>query len=132
MSTKTLYIYTTPVGAISRLASPHSRSTADTRPLIAALEDVRSEFGPRLTKEEREAFELRLADLRAKAPIGRFHRARAQGKYLDMVKLFLTEPVLRRRVIGRLLRRAEGDSPPQGRRNEAIGGAPRPRRDYDM
>lgn len=127
-----LYIYTTPVGAISRIASPHSRSTADTRPLIAALEDVRSEFGPRLTKEEREAFELRLADLRAKAPIGRFHRARAQGKYLDMVKLFLTEPVLRRRVIGRLLRRAEGDSPPQGRRNEAIGGAPRPRRDYDM
>lgn len=98
-----LYIYTTPVGAISRLSSPHSRSTADTRPLIAALEDVRSELGSRLTGKEREAFELRLADLRAKAPIGQFHRARAQGKYFDMIRLLLTEPVIRRRVIARLL-----------------------------
>lgn len=126
-----LYIYTTPVGAISGLSSPHSRSTADTRPLITALEQVRSELWARLTGEERQAFELRLADLRAKAPIGRFHRARAKGRYFDMIKLFLTEPVIRRRVVARLLRETDGQSPSQGRLQQAAGGASRPRRNLD-
>lgn len=98
-----LYIYATPVGAVSRSASPHSRSTADTRPLIAALEEFRREVAPRLTEAEKEAFAQRLADLKAKAPIGRFHRARARGDYLDVVKLLLVEPAVRRKVVARLL-----------------------------
>lgn len=97
-----LYLYTTPVGAVSRGASPHSRSTADTRPLIAALEAFRDEVSARLSAPEREAFGLRLADLRAKAPIGRFHRARARGDYLDVVRLVIAEPAVRRKVIARL------------------------------
>lgn len=98
-----LYIYVTPVGAISRGASPHSRSTADMRPLIAALEELRVEIGDRLGEEERAAFDLRLSDLRAKAPIGLFHRARAKRDYLGLMKLILTEPVVRRKMIVRLL-----------------------------
>lgn len=98
-----LYIYATPVGAISRSASPHSRSTADMRPLIAALEDFRDEVAGRLTAAEREAFDQRLADLRVEVPIGRFHRARARGDYLDMARLVVAEPVVRRKILARLL-----------------------------
>lgn len=98
-----LYVYATPVGAISRSASPHSRSTADARPLIAALEEFRREVADRLTAAEREAFDRRLADLRAGVPIGRFHRARASGNYLDMIRLILAEPVVRRKILARLL-----------------------------
>lgn len=126
-----LYIYTTPVGLISGLSSPHSRSTADMRPLIAALEQARSDLWNRLSGEERQAFELRLNDLRAKAPIGRFHRARAKGRYFDMVKLFLTEPVIRRRVIARLLGGTDSPPPSQVRLRQAASGASRPRRTLD-
>lgn len=98
-----LYIYATPVGAVSRNASPHSRSPADTRPLIAALEELRAEIGEHLDAAEQEAFALRLADLAAKAPIGRFHYARARGDYLDLARLVLTEPAVRRKIVSRLL-----------------------------
>jgi succinoglycan biosynthesis protein ExoO len=101
-----LYIYTTPVGAISRNASPYSRSSADTRPLIAALEEFRVEYGPRLADRERRALELRLSDLRANIPIGQFHRARAKGRLGEMIKLILTEPSIWRKAAERLLGRA--------------------------
>lgn len=100
-----LYIYTTPVGAISRNASPYSRSTADTRPLIAALEQFRAQFDERLTDGERRAMALRLADLRANVPIGQFHRARAKGRHGEMIKLMLTEPSIWRKAAKRLLGR---------------------------
>ena len=101
-----LYIYTTPVGAISRNASPYSRSTADTRPLIAALEEFRAEFNARLSPHEQQAFDLRLADLRANVPIGQFHRARAKGRLGEMMKLMLTEPSIWRKAAERLMGRA--------------------------
>lgn len=100
-----LYIYTTPVGATSRNASPHSRSTADTRPLIAALEDFRAMHGPRMSEEEMGALNLRLADLRAHVAIGRFHRARARGRHGEMLSLMLTEPSIWRKAADRLLGR---------------------------
>jgi succinoglycan biosynthesis protein ExoO len=100
-----LYIYTTPVGAASRNASPHSRSTADTRPLIAALEDFRAEHASHLTENERGALDLRLASLRANVAIGRFHRARARGQHGEMLALMLTEPSIWRKAADRLLGR---------------------------
>jgi succinoglycan biosynthesis protein ExoO len=100
-----LYIYTTPVGATSRDASPHSRSTADTRPLIAALQDFRSENWSRLRQEERAAMDERLVALRANVAIGRFHRARARRQHAEMLALVLTEPSIWRKAADRLLGR---------------------------
>lgn len=100
-----LYIYTTPVGAASRDASPHSRSTADTRPLIAALEDFKAEHWSKLGDDERGALDLRLAHLRAHVAIGRFHRARARGQHGEMLTLMLTEPSIWRKAADRLLGR---------------------------
>ncbi len=98
-----LYIYVTPVGVISRNASPHSRSSTDVRPLIAGIEELLSEIDKDLDVEERAALEMRLSDLRTNAPIGRFHRARVSGNYLRVIKLFLVEPIVRRKVMARLL-----------------------------
>jgi succinoglycan biosynthesis protein ExoO len=100
-----LYIYTTPVGAASRSASPHSRSSVDTRPLASALEQFRLEFDSRFSEEEKRAFDLRLAHLRATRAIGGFHRARAKGDHIEMIKLMLTEPSIWREAAGRLLGR---------------------------
>jgi succinoglycan biosynthesis protein ExoO len=98
-----LYIYTTPVGAASRSASPHSRSSADTRPLTNALEQFRVEFESRFSDEEQRAFDLRLAHLRANRAIGGFHRAKAKGDHVEMIKLMLTEPSIWRKAAERLL-----------------------------
>lgn len=100
-----LYIYTTPVGAASRHASPYSRSSADTRPLINALEQFRVEFESRLSEQEQRALALRLAHLRANRAIGGFRRARAKGDHAEMIRLMLTEPSIWREAAERLLGR---------------------------
>ncbi|MEJ8476539.1 glycosyltransferase family 2 protein [Roseibium algae] len=98
-----LYVYATPVGAVSRNASPHSRSTADTKPLIQALIEFSEEFKSKLTSSENSAFKLRLADLRSQAPIGAFHRARTNKRYLEMLFLIAREPIVRRKIFDRIL-----------------------------
>ncbi|WP_417671694.1 glycosyltransferase family 2 protein [Roseibium sp.] len=100
-----LYVYATPVGAVSRGASPHSRSTADTKPLIHALEEFLPRVKDKLTKEDREAYKFRLADLRAQAPIGAFHRAKANKRFGEMLSLTIREPAVRRKIVSRLLNR---------------------------
>lgn len=106
-----LYIYSTPVGAISREASPYTRSSVDTAPLIKALERLKTQIGSRLKLEDASALELRLVDLKRQAPIGAFHRARTSGDYLKLLALFVREPSVRqkvfRRVIGRDSKRTQ-------------------------
>ena len=102
---KALYIYLTPVGAVSRQASPYSRSTAHTGPLIKALEELRTQIEARLSSEERKAFDIRLADLREQAPIGAFHRARAKRRFGEMLALTIREPAVRRKIMSRLISR---------------------------
>ncbi|WP_289035419.1 glycosyltransferase family 2 protein [uncultured Roseibium sp.] len=97
-----LYIYALPVGAVSRSASPNSRSTADTKPLIRALEKFLDDFEHSLGPRDQIAFDLRLANLKAQAPIGVFHRARASGRYLEMCQLFLREQTVRQKIWQRL------------------------------
>ncbi|NVK33879.1 MAG: glycosyltransferase family 2 protein [Rhodobacteraceae bacterium] len=99
------YIYATPVGAISRAASPFSRSSYDTRPLMDALQALFDASRCNLRQEERSAFETRLDDLRAQAPIGAFHRARAQRNYIKLLNLVLGESAVRRKILETLCSR---------------------------
>jgi succinoglycan biosynthesis protein ExoO len=100
---KALYIYATPVGAISRSASPNSRSSVNTYPLINSLERLREQIGPGLDVADAAAFELRLADLKTQAPIGAFHRARANGDYFKMLSLVARESSVRKKIFKRIL-----------------------------
>ena len=101
-----LYIYQTPVGAISRNASPYARSVADTRPLIAALEMFGREYQSRLSEDERQALDLRISNLRANVAVGRFHRAKASGRYVEMMQLMLTQPSVWQKAVERVMRKS--------------------------
>ena len=97
-----MYVYAMPVGQISRAASPHSRSTADTQPLLSALEQLWATISTRLTADENAAFEERIASLKREAATAAFHRARARADYLEMARLFATRPAVRRKIFQRI------------------------------
>ncbi|MBO6754759.1 MAG: glycosyltransferase family 2 protein [Roseibium sp.] len=97
-----LYVYAMPVGAVSREASPHSRSTADTGPLYKALTEMLADMRSCLSDKETSAFEARLSLMKEMAPIAAFHRARAKRDILAMGRLVLSEPGVRRRIAEKL------------------------------
>ena len=97
-----LYVYAMPVGLISRAASPYSRSTVDTGPLMAALVEMRDRIAPRLNPEEATAFAERLTELDRQASIAAFHRARARSNFGEMVKLIASERAVRDKILERI------------------------------
>lgn len=99
---KALYVYATPVGQQSRQASPFSRTVPDNAPLIAALSHLRDQLAGTLTPELETAFDERIADLEYHAPIAAFHIARVRFQVVEMLRLLIKEPRVRRRVYERL------------------------------
>ena len=97
-----LYVYAMPVGLISRAASPFSRSTVDTGPLMAALVEMRDRIAPRLNAEEAAAFAERLTELDRQASIAAFHRARARSDFGEMVKLIARDRAVRDKILERI------------------------------
>lgn len=97
-----LYVYATPVGLISRAASPYSRSTADTEPLIHALAELWQRIRSQLSPEENSGFAKRIAVLQREAAIAAFHRARVKREFSKMAKLFANEPLVRKRILERI------------------------------
>ncbi|MCM2396078.1 glycosyltransferase family 2 protein [Rhizobium sp. S95] len=97
-----LYVYATPVGLISRAASPYSRSTADTEPLIYALVEIWQRLRKQLSPEENSGFAKRIAVLRREAAIAAFHRARVKREFSKMAKLIASEPLVRQRIVERI------------------------------
>ncbi|EFO33033.1 succinoglycan biosynthesis protein ExoO [Roseibium sp. TrichSKD4] len=100
-----LYIYALPVGPLSKVASPYSRSTTDTTMLRHHLQELRSEHLHKFTVQELEALDKRLEDMALMAPIAAFHRARAKGDLVTMLRLALTRGTVRRRILQTLLGR---------------------------
>ncbi len=97
-----LYVYATPVGLVSRAASPYSRSTADTEPLIHALAELWQRIRKELSPEENSGFAKRIAVLQREAAIAAFHRARVKREFAKMAKLFANEPLVRKRIFERI------------------------------
>ncbi len=97
-----LYVYAMPVGLISRAASPHSRSTADTEPLIYELAEIWQRLRKQLSPEENSGFAKRIAVLRREAAIAAFHRARVKREFTKMAKLIANEPLVRQRIVERI------------------------------
>lgn len=100
-----LYIYALPVGPLSKVASPYSRSTTDTAMLQHHLQKLRSEHLHKFDVQELEALDKRLEDMALMAPIAAFHRARAKGDLSTMLRLALSSQTVRRRILQTLLGR---------------------------
>lgn len=98
-----LYVYALPVGPLSKVASPHSRSSADTTALLSALRQLRTDMEDRMSPEDLEALDRRIEDFDQMAPIGAFHRAKAKRDFLAMLRLVATSRIVRTRIVRRLL-----------------------------
>ena len=98
-----LYVYALPVGPLSKAASPHSRSSADTTALLNALRQLRSDMKDRMSSADLEALDFRIDDFEQMAPIGAFHRAKAKRNIGEMLRLIATSSAVRNRIAKRLL-----------------------------
>lgn len=98
-----LYVYALPVGPLSKVASPHSRSSANTKALLAALQQLRVDMQNHISPGDLEALDRRIDDFEKMAPIGAFHRAKAKRDIPAMLRLIATSSLVRRRILKRLL-----------------------------
>jgi succinoglycan biosynthesis protein ExoO len=100
-----LYIYTTQVGAASRKLSQSTKSAPRDADMARSLARFRDRGYASLTEEERRAIDERISYLRDIAPFAEFRHARLQRNWLRVLKLALTSPDVRRKIIQAIMPR---------------------------
>jgi succinoglycan biosynthesis protein ExoO len=92
-----LYIYTTPVGGVSRRLSKSTKSVPRDTDIARSLARLRDRAAG-MTEQERQAIDRRIAYQRDAAPWAEFRYARLQGNWLRVLKLALTSSDVRRKI----------------------------------
>jgi succinoglycan biosynthesis protein ExoO len=95
-----LYIYTTPVGDVSRRLSQSTKSVPRDMDIAKSLARLRDR-GSGMTEQERQAIDRRIAHQRDAAPWAEFRYARLNGQWLRVLKLALINPDVRRKILAR-------------------------------
>lgn len=96
------YIYTTPVGAISRRRSNVSATYSDDVLVADTLQKLADKLRNRLAANEVEALVQRAEGLRRSAPLSRLYDSWTRGQYLSVVHQCLTEPGAHRALLKKL------------------------------
>ena len=94
-----LYIYTTPVGGTSQKLSQSTKSAPRDADMARSLAQLRDRGYAGLTEQGRQAINDRISYLRDIAPLAEFRYARLQGNWVQVLKLALTRPDVRRRIL---------------------------------
>lgn len=101
------YVYALPVGPISGLASPFSKTRGDADTLVEAISKFRKTYAELLDDDVDTAITLRLSALKQRAPVASFHMARANSNYGRMILLATTNLHIQRMIFRRLLQRSQ-------------------------
>jgi succinoglycan biosynthesis protein ExoO len=99
------YIYTMQVGSASRRLSRSTNSAPRDIDIARSLAQLRDDSGIRLDKRGRQAIDQRISYLQEIAPLAEFRHARLQGDWWRVLKLFLTNREVRRRIVEAIIPR---------------------------
>jgi succinoglycan biosynthesis protein ExoO len=100
-----LYIYTTPVGGRSWKLSQSTKTAPRDADMARSLARLRSDGYASLTEQERQAIDDRINYLKDIAPVAEFRHARLQGNWLQVLKLALTSPAVRHKIVKTIMLR---------------------------
>lgn len=96
------YIYTTPIGPLSRRRSNTSRSVPDNLQVANMLDDLVLRYSHSLASADAEAIRRRSDALRESAPLIRLYESWSRGQYLKFAGQCLSDPQARRALIDKL------------------------------
>jgi succinoglycan biosynthesis protein ExoO len=98
------YVYTTPIGPLSRRRSNASTSVPDNLQVANMLDDLVVRYSHSLTSADVEAIRRRSDALRESEPLIRLYESWSRGQYLRFAAQFLSDPQARRALIAKLRR----------------------------
>lgn len=98
------YVYTTPIGPLSRRRSNVSTSVPDNLQVARLLDDLVVRYYHSLTSADVEAIRRRSDGLRESAPLIRLHESWSRGQYLKFAWQWLSNPQARRALTDKLRR----------------------------
>jgi glycosyltransferase involved in cell wall biosynthesis len=103
-----LYVYTTPVGQISRKRSTLSATLPDDEGFALMLVGLAEKYRDRLTPADSALLRDRAEELRTHAPISRVHDNWTRRRYGEVVRQLLLDGQARRQTLEKLARRLRG------------------------
>lgn len=102
------YIYTTPIGSLSRRRSALSATVPDDLLVGSLLDELASRYKDRLTPVELHALRMRAERLRDSAPLSRLYDSWMRGQYLSVVQQCIVDAKVRRALLDKVGKRLSG------------------------
>jgi succinoglycan biosynthesis protein ExoO len=99
------YIYTMQVGSLNRRLSRSTKTAPRDADMARSLVRLRDDCRTNLTEQERQAIDDRISYLKDIAPLAEFRFARLQRNWFQALKLALTSPAVRRRIMKAIMLR---------------------------
>jgi succinoglycan biosynthesis protein ExoO len=100
-----LYVYTMQVGSTSRKLSRSTKSAPRDADIARSLARLRDDGRANLTGQECQAIDYRISYLKNIAPLAEFRHARLQRDWSQVLRLALTSPEVRRKIMMTLVSR---------------------------
>ncbi|MDQ0511442.1 glycosyltransferase family 2 protein [Ancylobacter amanitiformis] len=88
------YVYTSPIGRLTRTTSPDTRTTPSIEPFLNELSELGRRFSTTLTGEEKRQLERRIRHFRAEVKARPFALAYRRRDFVAMFGLLVKNPVL--------------------------------------